>query len=149
MTHIFLLQPGRWVMEGNWLDRNGMPITVKGKTLVAWNRETWFNMVTKLMFPGGEREDITLQYRGRFDISDRVYSFVLQHSELGKVEGEGWIAPETIVQRYWVLGDPKQRRSGFDTLHRLDNGSYYQSSVILAGHYLSSAMEATLNRLPQ
>ena len=37
------------------------------------------------------------------------YTFVLQHSELGRVEGEGWIAPQSIVQRYWVLGDERQR----------------------------------------
>lgn len=148
MTHIFLLQPGRWTLEGTWLERDGIPIAVMGKTLVAWTREDWFNMVTKLIFPNSERKEITLQYRGHFDLGDRQYTFVLQHSELGRVEGEGWIAPDTIIQRYWVLGDTKQRRSGFETLHRLDNSTYYHSSGILAGHYLTSAMEATLNRLP-
>jgi hypothetical protein len=102
-------------------------------------------MVTKLVFPGTQRNEITFQYRGHLDVGERQYTFVLQHSELGRVEGEGWIAPESILQRYWVLGD-KQRRSGFETLTRIDSGRYYLSSAVMAGHYLTSAMEARLER---
>ncbi|NEN97957.1 MAG: hypothetical protein F6K50_21275, partial [Moorea sp. SIO3I7] len=67
---------------------------------------------------------------------------------LGRVEGEGWVARESIVQRYWVLGDP-QRRSGFETRYQRNENIYYLSSSIMAGHYLSSTMEATLERQPQ
>ncbi|MBW4648500.1 MAG: hypothetical protein KME06_07340 [Kastovskya adunca ATA6-11-RM4] len=139
------MEPGRWILQGNWLERNGMPIAVKGKTIVAWGRENWFTMVTKLVFPGSEREDISFQYRGRLDVGERQYTFVLQHSVLGRVEGEGWVTPESIVQRYWVLGD-RQRRSGFETRHQLNENTYYLSSGIMAGHYLTSTMEATLER---
>ncbi len=147
MAHTFLIEAGRWTLQGNWLERDGMPIAVKGKTLVGWGRDNWFTMVTKLIFPGSDREDIALQYRGRLDLGERQYTFVLQHSLLGRVEGEGWVAPESIVQRYWVLGD-RQRRSGFETLRYIDEGKYYVSSGIMAGHYLTSAMEATLERQP-
>ena len=95
------------------IEHNGVPITVKGKTLVSWNRTDWFGMVTKLLFPGGDREEIILQYRGHLNSDERQYTFILQHSELGRVEGEGWIAPQSIVQRYWVLGDERLRRTGF------------------------------------
>ncbi|MEG3842032.1 hypothetical protein, partial [Microcoleus sp. herbarium14] len=127
MAHTFLMESGQWTLEGSWIERNGVPITVKGKTLVSWNRTDWFSMVTKLVFPGGDREEIILQYRGHLNNDERQYTFVLQHSELGRVEGEGWIAPQSIVQRYWVLGDERQRRTGFDTLHRVDDNRYYQS----------------------
>ena len=143
------MESGQWTLEGSWIERNGVPITVKGKTLVSWNRTDWFNMVTKLIFPGGDREEIILHYRGHLNNDERQYTFVLQHSELGRVEGEGWIAPQSIVQRYWVLGDERQRRTGFDTLHRVDDNRYYQSSGIMAGHYLTSTMEATLERQPE
>ncbi|MEB3335898.1 MAG: hypothetical protein VKJ46_00425 [Leptolyngbyaceae bacterium] len=151
MAHTFLIEVGRWNLQGSWLDRDKMPILVKGKTLVGWSRDDWFTMVTKLIFPGSEdeeeqpREGISLQYRGRIDSEERRYTFVLQHSQLGRVEGEGWIAPESIVQRFWVLGD-KQRRTGFETLHRLSDDKYYMSSGLMEGHYLFSAMEATLER---
>lgn len=145
MAHTFLMEAGRWTLQGNWLERNGMPVAVKGKTLVVWNRDNWFTMVTKLTFPDSDREEIAFQYRGRLDAGERQYTFVLQHSLLGRVEGEGWIAPESIVQRYWVLGD-RQRRSGFETLHQIGENQYYLSSSILAGHYLTSTMEATLER---
>lgn len=148
MAHTFLIEAGRWTLQGTWLERDGMPVTVKGKTLVSWNRDDWFNMATILEFPGSEREGITLQYRGRLDTGDRRYTFVLQHSLLGRVEGEGWVAPESLVQRYWVLGD-RQRRSGFETLHMIGSDKYYMSSGIMAGHYLTSAMEATLERKPE
>ena len=139
------MEAGRWSLQGNWLERNGMPITVIGKTLVGWSRDDWFTMVTKLVFPGADREEISFQYRGRLDAGERQYTFVLQHSLLGRVEGEGWVAQESIVQRYWVLGE-RQRRSGFETLYRMDDNKYYLSSGIMAGHYLTSTMEATLER---
>ncbi|HIK33146.1 MAG TPA: hypothetical protein IGS17_17075 [Oscillatoriales cyanobacterium M59_W2019_021] len=144
MAHTFLVEAGRWNLEGNWLERDRPPIVVKGRMIVAWGQDDWYSMVTKLIFPGGERDEITFQYRGRFDDDARRYTFVLQHSELGHVEGEGWITPGAIVQRYWALND-KQRRSGFETLHRISDGKYCLSSGILAGHQLMSAMDAILD----
>lgn len=145
MAHSFLMQAGRWTIEGSWLDRNQTPIPVKGRTLVAWSNANWFTMVTKLIFPTTEREEISFQYRGRLDLQERQYTYVLEQSLLGQVEGEGWIGPETIIQRYWVLGD-RQRRSGFETFYRIDNNSYHLASGILTGHYLTSTMEAILER---
>lgn len=142
------MEAGRWTLQGNWLERNGMPIPVKGMTIIAWSRENWFTMVTKLVFPDSEREDISFQYRGRLDAGERQYTFVLKHSVLGHVEGEGWVAPESIVQRYWVLGD-RHRRSGFEIRYRLNDNTYYLSSGLMAGHYLTSTMEATLERQPE
>jgi len=132
-------------LQGSWLDRDTMPVTVKGRILIAWSRDNWYTMVTRLNFPGIDRDEITLQYRGRLTSGDRQYTFVLQHSLLGRVEGEGWVAPESIVQRYWVLDD-RQRRTGFETLHRLSENSYCLSSSIMSGHYLASTMEATVER---
>lgn len=143
MAHSFLLEQGRWRLEGNWLDRHSPPIAVAGRTIVAWGQDNWYSMVTKLTFPEGERDEITFQYRGRLDRGERQYTFVLQHSELGRVEGEGWITPAAIVQRYWTLND-KQRRSGFETMSRLGEGKYALSSGVMAGLHLTSAMDATL-----
>jgi hypothetical protein len=143
VSHTFLLEQGRWKLQGNWLERNDPPIQVVGRVIVAWSQDDWFSMVTQFTFPKAEREAITLQYRGRLDSGECQYTFVLQHSELGKVEGEGWITPESIVQRYWAIND-KQRRSGFETLHRLDNQHYAFSSGIMEGLHLTCAMDATL-----
>jgi hypothetical protein len=150
VAHTFLVEEGRWILQGNWLERNGIPIPVQGRTIVAWNQENWFTWVTKLIFPGSEREPISFQYRGRLNAGEGQYNFVLQQSLLGRVEGEGLIAPSAIVQRYWVLGDTargdNQARSGFETLYRLNDNTYCLSSGILTGHHLTSAMEATLER---
>jgi len=147
VAHTFLLEPGRWALQGNWLERDQMPIALKGMTLVAWGRDNWFTMVTRLVFPGTEHAEMTLQYKGRLDAGERQYAFVLQHNHLGRIEGEGWVAPETIIQRYWVLDD-RQRRTGFETLHRIDQDTYYLSSGVLSGHFLISTMEASLERQP-
>lgn len=141
------MEAGRWTLQGSWLERDEMPTPVKGAILIAWSRDDWYTMVTKLMFPGSGREEISFQYRGRLNGSERQYTFVLQHSLLGRVEGEGWVAQESIVQRYWVLGD-RQRRTGFETLHKLDDNKYCLSSSIMSGHYLTSLMEATVERQP-
>lgn len=145
MVHSFLIEPGRWLLQGNWLERDTLPIAVKGKILIAWSRDNWFTMVMKLIFPEGHFDEIALQYRGRLTSRERQYTFVLQHSLLGRVEGEGWIAPESVIQRYWALDD-RQRRTGFETLYRLGEERYHLSSGIMTGHYLTSAMEATLQR---
>ncbi|MCW6036708.1 hypothetical protein K4A83_10605 [Spirulina subsalsa FACHB-351] len=147
MAHTFLLEEGRWTLQGNWLERDSLPIPLKGKTIIAWSQENWFTWVTKLIFPGGEREEIAFQYRGRLEAGERQYNFVLQQSLLGRVEGEGWVAPESIVQRYIVLSDDdRQRRSGFETLYRLDDNTYFLSSGIMTGYSLTSTMEAILQR---
>jgi hypothetical protein len=143
--HTFLLEPGRWKMLGSWLERNEMPISFRGLTLVVWNQDNWFSMATKLVFPGSDRSEMSLQYKGHLDNGERHYTFLLQHNLLGQIEGEGWICPDSIVQRYWVLSD-RQRRSGFETLHRISDDSYYLTSGIMSGHSLTSTMEASLER---
>jgi hypothetical protein len=143
--HTFLLEPGRWLIQGSWLERNSPPIPLKGLILVVWNRDNWFSMATKLIFPNSDRPEISFQYKGRLHDGERQYNFLLQHNSLGQIEGEGWICPDTIVQRYWVLGD-RQRRSGFETLHQVNDDQYYLTSGILVGHFLDSTMEANLER---
>jgi hypothetical protein len=145
VEHTFLLEPGRWTLHGNWLEREKLPLAVRGGILIAWSRDDWFTMVMKMTFPSAEHPEISLQYRGRLTGGERQYAFVLQHSDLGRVEGEGWIAPDSVVQRYWCLGD-RQRRTGFETLYRVNPNCYHLSSGIMAGHYLTVAIEATLER---
>lgn len=144
MAHSFLLEEGYWTLEGHWLERNTDPIPLQGRILISW-RDDWFTMVTKLIFPQQQRTEIVCQYRGHIDSEARLYTFVLMHSLLGRVEGEGWIAPGSIVQRYWVLGDP-QRRTGVETLCCLDSNTYRLSNATMTGHNLTNTMEATLSR---
>lgn len=145
MEHTFLIEPGRWRLHGHWLERDTPPLAIRGGVLIAWSRDNWFTMVMKMTFPKSEKSEIALQYKGRLISGERQYTFVLQHSRLGNVEGEGWVAPDSIVQRYWCLGD-RQRRTGFETLYRLNEQQYHLSSGIMAGHYLTTAIETTLER---
>ncbi|MCU0534880.1 MAG: hypothetical protein MUD14_13395 [Hydrococcus sp. Prado102] len=147
MTHSFLVEAGRWSIEGHWLERNGIVFPVKGRTLVAWTQENWFTMVTKLVFPDSDRPEISSQSRGRLDPEEDRYTYVLQQSLLGQVEGEGWIGPESIVQRYWVLGD-RQKRSGFETFYRVSDNAYHLSGGLIVGHSLANTIEAVLERQP-
>ena len=147
MTHSFLLEAGRWTFSGIWIERNQAPIAVRGKTIVAWGQNNWFTMVTKLVFPESDCPEISYKYKGRLDGGERQYTYVLKQSILGRVEGEGWVGMDSIVQRYWVLGD-RQRRSGFETFYRLDQENYKYSGGILAGHYLTSTIEGSLQRQP-
>jgi hypothetical protein len=145
VAHSFLLEPGRWALSGHWIDQQGQPSAVRGQTLVSWGTDAWFTMVTKLIFPDQDRPDMSFQYRGRMDVADRRYTFVLSHSVHGRVEGEGWIAPDSIVQRYWSLGEGI-RSSGFETLYRFDARTYHLSGGVVSGHHLTSTMEAVLER---
>ncbi|MEL6158076.1 MAG: hypothetical protein AAFQ40_05690 [Cyanobacteria bacterium J06623_5] len=145
MAHSFLLESGRWKLQGNWLTRDTLPIPVKGKILVAWKKADCFVIATKLSFPTDEHEEIVLQFRGRMTSQERQYTFVLQHSQLGQAEGEGWIAPESIVQRYWGVNN-KQRQTGFETLYQVSPNRYHFSCGAMSGHYLTSTMEAEIVR---
>ena len=148
MAHTFLLESGKWMLEGNLIERDGTIIQVEGKILVTWNRTDWFNMVTKLRFPNADRPEIIMQYRGHLDSDERKYTFVVQHNIMGRVEGEGWIGPQSIVQRYWVLSDDKQRRTGFETQRQINDDVYLMTGAVMAGPSMVSAMESTLQRLP-
>ena len=147
MAHTFLVQPGKWTLEGNWIERDSMPIAVKGRTLVGWSKDNfWFTMVTKLTFPNSDREELTMAYKGRIDSDERRFTYVADDSALGKIEGEGIIAPDSIIQRYWVMGD-KRARTGFQTLYRRDNNTYSLASGLISGQNLESTMEAVLTRI--
>ena len=146
MSHTFLVQPGKWTLEGNWVERDSMPIGFKGRTLVGWSRDNfWFTMVTKLTFTNSDREELTMAYKGRIDSDERRFTYVVDDSFLGKVEGEGIIGPDSITQRYWVMGD-KKVRTGFQTLYRRDSNIYSLVSGIISGQNLESTMEAVVTR---
>ena len=145
MNHSFLMESGRWTIDGHWLECNVMPIVVNGGLIIAWNQGNWFTMVTKLVFPQSDRPEISCQYRGRIDGEECQYTYVLQQSLLGRAEGEGWINAQTIIQHYWVLGD-RQRQSGFETFYRVNDQTYHLSGGMLIGHYLVSTIEARLER---
>ena len=143
MSHSFLLEPGKWKLQGSWLTRESLPTAVKGRLLVVWKQANCFQIITKLTFPKSDQTDIVIQLRGRMTDRERQYTFVLQHNLLGQGEGEGWIAPESIIQRYWGLSD-KQHRTGFETLRQISPHQYHFSGGIMAGHYLTSTLEAEL-----
>jgi hypothetical protein len=146
VAHNFLLQPGKWLIEGIWLDLDRAPIAVKGKTMVSWAKDDWYDMATKLVFPGSDREGITLIYRGRMGQDERRFSFVLDHSQIKRVEGEGWIGNASIVQRFWALNDD-QMRTGFETLYQINANSYNLTHSIVSGSFLVSSLEAILTRI--
>lgn len=145
MTHSFLLESGAWILNGSWTERDGGAIPIRGKTVVRWGNDTWFTMVTRLIFSDNGGKAIDLQYRGHLDTSGQRFTFVLAHSVMGQVEGEGWLGEQSIVQRYWALQD-NQRRSGFETVYRLNEKTYHLSSVVVAGNRLTSTLDATLER---
>lgn len=145
MTHRFLLEPGSWSFDGYWLAKNEIPSSVRGRSVITWKQQNWFTMVTKLVLGDNYQEEIALKYKGHFDSAGQYYTYVLQHSLWGRVEGEGWIGPQSIVQCYWLIG-ATQRHTGFDTFYRLDEDTYHFSSGILAGHHLKNTMEGTFKR---
>ncbi len=134
-------------MEGHWLDRDALITPVRGRILFGWAKGDWFTSVTKLTFPDSDRPENTQTYKGRLDPERQRYTFLLQDSDLGKVEGEGWVGPNAIVQHYWVMDD-KLSRTGFQTFYRRDDNRYALSAALMAGSSFVSMMEAVLTRHP-
>jgi hypothetical protein len=140
VTHTFLLQSGRWKSSGTWQEGNKPPQTVTGKTVVAWSVDNWFTMITKLSIQGQSDRDITWQYRGYLEPNAQQYTFILTHSQMGKIEGEGWIGGKSLVQRYWVLDD-QHKRTGFETFHQIDYQNYHLAHSFINMNRLASVME--------
>jgi hypothetical protein len=145
VSHRFFMEAGKWSMEGSWLEKDELPISVKGRTLIAWSADNWFTMVTKLVFAENTKADITFQYKGRLEAGERRYTYFLNQSLLGQVEGEGWIGNDSIIQRYWVLSD-RQRRNGFETFYKVNDQTYHYCGGIHSGLSLLSMMEGVLTR---
>jgi hypothetical protein len=146
VAHRFLLEAGSWSLDGYWLEKKDRPSLVRGMTRITWKQENWFTMVSKLALGDNYQKEIFLKYKGHLDNEGKYYTYVLQHSLWGRVEGEGWIGSQSIVQCYWVIGTT-QRQTGFETFSCLDENNYHFSSGILVGHHLKNMMELTLKRL--
>ncbi len=145
MSHSFLVESGSWIIQGHWLDNKQNSIPVTGGTIVTWQDANWFTTKTKLVFPNSDRPEIIYEYKGHLPSQQLEYTYVLKHSELGKIEGEGWIGVDSIIQRYWLLEDSR-RRNGFESFFYIDENTYSLSSGIMTGNHLISAMEAVLER---
>jgi hypothetical protein len=145
VKHTFLIQPGRWKSTGFWQEGNHPPATLIGKTVVAWSSDNWFTMITKLSVDDQLDNDITWQYRGHLEPDKNRYNFILTHSHMGKIEGEGWVGEGAIVQRYWLLDD-KQRRTGFESFYQIDDDSYRLAHSFLTANRLSGLMELQFSR---
>ena len=146
MAHSFLLETGIWNSQGSWINPDGSTLPFQGKTMISWSEDSWFAMVTKFVFQESDRTDLIWRYRGRLTEPGRRYTFLLEHSEIGKMEGEGIIGEKTITQRSWALND-SQSRSTFDSLVRLDANSYQFSSATMTGHRLGTIAEASFDRV--
>jgi hypothetical protein len=147
VKHTFLIQPGRWKSIGVWQEGTNPPVQLIGKTVVAWSADNWFTMITKLSIDDQASNDITWQYRGHLEPDASRYNFILIHSQMGKIEGEGWIGEESIVQRYWLLDD-SQRRTGFESFSQINDDSYRLTHSFLSGSRLSGLMELQFSRQP-
>jgi hypothetical protein len=146
VTHSFLLQPGKWSVDGHYLTRGEQDFSLKGLITISWQREYWFKMKTQLSITKSDSLEILCQCKGHLDNQRKSYTYVLQHNILGNIEGEGWLGFDSIIQHYWVVG-ATQRRLGFETFYCLSENTYHFTSVYLESHNLKNTMEATLKQL--
>lgn len=146
MTHSFLLQSGKWDVKGQYREKNQSPSIFQGFIDISWKEDNWFRILSELSFEDQTQPKIISKSRGRLDMEIKSYTYVLQHSLLGNIEGEGWIGDQSIVQYYWIVAG-NQNRTGFDTFSRLSEDTYALTSVVLQRHNLNSTMEATLKHL--
>ena len=148
MQHTFLLEPGRWLLKGHLISAGDLPLSFTGQGIVRWDDSSWFHAILRMVFAEEEtpRSPLILEYRGRVPDRSSHYSFGLNHGDLGRVEGEGWVTPATLIHRYWVLGDA-QKRLGYESFFRADERRYCLSSGVMSGLKLVSSIEAVLERV--
>lgn len=145
MTHSFLLEPSSWIIKGTWLDKSQVAIPFQGATIITWDQSNWFIIKTKIVFPKSDRKDISYEYKGFLPAHRSQYTYILKRSDFEKIEGEGWLTADSIIQRYWVLGD-NRRLNGFETFFRLDEDTYHLTSAMMTGNHLYNTLEGILER---
>ncbi len=145
MTHTFLLEPSNWIIQGTWLDKRQIQIPFKGAMIITWNQSNWFELKTKIVFDTKNMSELTFEYKGLLPANKSQYAYVLKRSDFEKIEGEGWLSNDSIVKRYWVLGDSR-RRHGFECYVYLDDDNYHLTSAMMAGNHLINTMEGFLER---
>lgn len=153
MTHTFLLKPGQWRLKGLWCENHLEPFSVQGTVSIVWNQPDWFSYTQRLTLADDQEpnwktnyfsaSELLLNYRGYLGFQQRQYTFVLKHNQLGNLEGNGWITPTSIIQRYWVLNDRK-RRQGFETFYQKQPDAYHLCSCLTQGHQMVVTLDATL-----
>lgn len=143
MEHPFLYTPGLWKVTGHQTLSRQHSIPLQGTIQVNWDQTDWFSISSKL---ATEKEEILSQYRGHLDPERHCYTFVTQHNQLGRIEGEGWITPSAILHRYWVLGEDRQKRSGFESFVRMTAQHYGYTNSLVTGLRLYSSIDAVLER---
>lgn len=153
MTHTFLLESGSWIIKGTWLDKNQQSTPFKGAIIINWDQSNWFSMQMKIVFPSNipkngsflNQPEISFEYKGLIPAHRSQYAYVLKRSDLEKIEGEGWISNDSIIQRYWVLGS-NRRLNGFETFFCLDESTYHLTSGMMTGNNLLYTLEGILER---
>ncbi len=134
-------------MKGFWYESNLDPLAIEGTVDILWSQPNWFTWRSQLQFFDQPEvsSQITLNYRGYLSNYQTQYTFVLKHNLWGSLEGNGWITPDWIIQKYWVLNDRK-RRQGFETLYQETEHLYRFCSGLTEGHQMKTTIEATLTR---
>ncbi len=145
MTHTFLLEPSSWIIKGTWLDKSQKSIPFKGATIITWDQTNWFFIKTKIVFPNSNRQDIIFEYKGFLPANKTQYAYVLRRSDFERIEGEGWLSNNSIIQRYWVLGD-NRRLNGFESYFCLDDDTYHLTSGMMRGNNIFNTLEGILER---
>lgn len=151
MGHTFLLQPGSWIIKGHSSDKNQHSIPFKGATIIVWDQSSWFTIKTKLVFDIKQqtsseiKSNLEFEYKGFLPENKRSYSYVLTRTDFDKIEGEGLITKDSIIQRYWMLEDTR-RRAVLETIFQLDEDSYHFSSTMMAGNNIINVIEGILQR---
>lgn len=145
MTHTFLLEPSSWIIKGSWLEKNRRSNSFKGATIITRDASNWFLVKTKIVFIGCDRPEINLEYKGFLPPDKTQYAYVLNRSDVEKIEGEGWISDDSIIKRFWVLGS-NRRLNGFETFYQLDDNTYHLTSAMMTGNHLLYTFEGVLSR---
>lgn len=128
------------------MEADGSTVAFQGRTMVSWSEDAWFAMVTKLIFADSQPGELLWRYRGRLADTGHCYTFMLEHSSVGKMEGEGRIGEQTVVQRSWALNNAQQR-SAFETFTCIDANTYHLAHTTMVGQRLGAVAEATLRRV--
>jgi len=130
------------------LEPASSPLPLQGRLLIGWSQDGfWFTIASQLTFPNTDRNPYTLTCKGRFSHNNRNFHFSMDHSEIGRMEGEGWINHQTIAQKFRVLGNNPEL-TGFEVLHQQASDRYLLCRTLFRGSSMERVIEATLSLVP-
>jgi hypothetical protein len=144
VKHTYLLEEGRWIAAGTYIDDSGERIRAGGETTTVHQQDVWLHEGSLRIMLAKPTE-----FANRYEVAPLapdalLTTWVSDNPTLGKLHGTFVIVTDSILSRYQSENGLYQ---GFECLVQIDTATYSNRGVLLHNGSRVSSWALTLSRL--